>query len=77
MGKTTRSEEVEIRINGQQRRLPADLNLVQLVDHLELKGDRIAIEVNREIVRRDHWADCSIRPGDVIEIVHFVGGGSY
>lgn len=76
MNETTASERVDVRINGQERSVPAELNLVRLVEHLGLKGDRIAIEVNREIVKRDGWTDCPVQSGDVIEIVHFVGGGS-
>jgi sulfur carrier protein len=43
---------------------------------LELKPDRIAVELNGEIVRRAAWPETSIRSNDRLEIVHFVGGGS-
>ena len=70
------TQSIDIRINGQTHRVPEGLDLVRLIAHLGLKGDRIAVEVNREIVPRDHWNSCVVRSGDVLEIVHFVGGGS-
>jgi thiamine biosynthesis protein ThiS len=47
-----------------------------LVDQLGMKSDRVAIELNREIVPRDQWAQTRLADGDRLEIVHFVGGGS-
>jgi len=40
-----------------------------------MKSDRVAVELNREIVPRDRWGDTSLKEGDRLEIVHFVGGG--
>ena len=40
-----------------------------------MKSDRVAVELNREIVPRDLWAVTSLHDGDRLEIVHFVGGG--
>ena len=39
------------------------------------KADRVAVELNREIVARARWAETPVREGDQLEIVHFVGGG--
>ena len=41
-----------------------------------MKADRVAIELNREIVPRDRWSATRLNEGDRLEIVHFVGGGS-
>jgi thiamine biosynthesis protein ThiS len=41
-----------------------------------MKPDRVAIELNREIVPRDQWPQTPLHDGDRLEIVHFVGGGS-
>ena len=46
-----------------------------LVAELGLGAKRIAVEVNRDIVPREEYADCRLQAGDEIEIVHFVGGG--
>ncbi len=62
-------------INGEPRALPDGLTLAALVTHLGMKGDRVAIEHNREIVSRDRWPEVALAEGDRLEIVHFVGGG--
>ena len=67
-----------IQLNGQQRTLdalnsPSLLSLV--INALELKADRIAVEHNGEIVTRTIWSEVQIVTGDCLEIVHFVGGG--
>lgn len=65
---------MNIIINGESRALPAE-TLVALVEQLGMKSDRVAIELNREIVPRDQWAQTHLSEGDRLEIVHFVGGG--
>ena len=70
---------MKIHINGEEREFnnpPADFNLVALVEILGMKGDRVAIELNREIVPRDRWAETRLTEGDRLEVVHFVGGGA-
>jgi thiamine biosynthesis protein ThiS len=61
-------------INGESRTASAE-NLATLVGELGMKADRVAIELNREIVPRDRWAQTKLNDGDQLEIVHFVGGG--
>jgi len=61
-------------INGEERQLEVT-TLSTLVDHLGMKADRVAIELNREIVARANWPQTALREGDKLEIVHFVGGG--
>jgi len=62
-------------VNGQPRECPDGASLAQFIEHLQLKGDRVAVELNREIAVRDRWAETPLREGDRLEIVHFVGGG--
>jgi sulfur carrier protein len=61
-------------INGEQRQLEVT-TLSTLVEQLGMKADRVAVELNREIVPRDAWPQTPLRDGDKLEIVHFVGGG--
>lgn len=61
-------------INGEPQTSPAG-TLTALVEHLGMKADRVAIELNREIVPRDLWSQTELRDGDQLEIVQFVGGG--
>ena len=65
---------MELTINGEKRAVSAS-TLSQLVEQLGMKADRVAIELNREIVPRDRWPQTPLKDGDQLEIVHFVGGG--
>ncbi len=62
-------------INGKEQTFDDSLNLAQLIEQLGMKGDRVAIELNREIVSRAQWSETKLSDGDKLEIVHFVGGG--
>lgn len=66
---------MEIIINGELREVPPEISLQGLVHLLELKEDRVAVELNREIVRRERWNEVALRESDRLEIVQFVGGG--
>ena len=63
-------------INGEERNIEDGLQVSDLVPLLELKAERLAIEVNRKIIRRAAWQLTPLAEGDKIEIVQFVGGGS-
>jgi sulfur carrier protein len=65
-------------LNGQSRTFDAlqqSANVEQLVGELGLKGDRVAVEHNGEIVPRSTWPETALSSGDRLEVVHFVGGG--
>ena len=66
---------MEIVINGENMPLAAVVSLKSLLRSLALPEDRIAVELNREIIRRDLWEQTEINDHDCLEIVHFVGGG--
>ncbi len=61
-------------INGEERQLEVT-TVSTLVEQLGMKADRVAVELNREIVSRADWSKTALRDGDKLEIVHFVGGG--
>lgn len=63
-------------INGEEREFGAS-TLADLVAQLGMKPDRVAIELNRELISRDRWPATNVSDGDKLEIVHFVGGGSF
>jgi len=67
---------LQVYLNGESQELPETTSLAQLVEQLELVPQRIAIELNRVVVRRADWSSTTLRDGDRLEIVHFVGGGS-
>ena len=66
-------------INGDERTfdLPACATLAALIENLGMKSDRVAVELNRDIVPRDRWSETQLKDGDRLEVVHFVGGGVY
>jgi thiamine biosynthesis protein ThiS len=68
-------DTIRATINGQDRELASGLTMSALLADLDLQPVRVAIEVNRELVSRCDFAETTIRDGDRIEIVTFVGGG--
>jgi sulfur carrier protein len=66
---------MEVTVNGASRQVPDGLTVRALVEHLGLTDGPVAVEINRAIVPRAQHAVHPVAPGDVIEIVHFVGGG--
>lgn len=63
-------------INGEERAFDGVTNVAELIDKLGIKGDRVAVELNREIIPRAQWLESVVKDGDKLEIVHFVGGGT-
>jgi len=66
---------MQITVNGKSRECRQGLSIRELLDELAVKKNGIAVEVNRAIVPRSRHASTSLQPGDVVEIVTFVGGG--
>jgi thiamine biosynthesis protein ThiS len=66
---------LRVYINGESRELSGTPSLAELISQLDLPVTRIAVEVNREVVRRNDWGGTMLHEEDRIEIVHFVGGG--
>jgi thiamine biosynthesis protein ThiS len=67
---------LNIIVNGEQKEIPGALAVADLVGELGLKPERLAVEVNRRIIRRADWASTMLTDGDKVEVVHFVGGGA-
>ncbi len=66
---------MRIVVNGEDREVPDNVSLEQLITSLQFPHDRLAIELNGSVIRRGEWSKSNLVPGDRIEIVHFVGGG--
>ncbi len=66
---------VTVKINGAERRLAADTTLLAYLTREGYPPERIAVEYNGAILARAAYASTVLRPGDVLEIVRFVGGG--
>jgi thiamine biosynthesis protein ThiS len=69
---------MQLQINGEQRDFsdaPSPFTVAALMETLGMKADRVAVELNLDIVPRDLWSETQLQEGDRLEIVHFVGGG--
>lgn len=66
---------MRIILNGEIREMAEGRSIRDLLDELELDPGTVAVELNREIVKRDKLAERVLQPGDALEILHFVGGG--
>ena len=67
---------MKVIINGDDHQFEGPITLSGLVERLSMKADRVAVELNLEIVPRNRWIETQLADGDRLEIVHFVGGGS-
>jgi len=64
-----------IRVNGDEREVPAGLSVAGLLEHLGLHPRMVVVERNGDIIRREALDAYPVEPGDAYELVHFVGGG--
>ena len=66
---------MRVYLNGESKTVDDSLTLADLVSQLDLPAVRLAIELNRKVVRRSEWDQTKLAEDDRVEIVHFVGGG--
>lgn len=66
---------VTIILNGEKKEIESEVTLDRLLDLFSLPKQRVAVERNKEVVRKSEWSSTPIRESDVIEVIHFVGGG--
>jgi sulfur carrier protein len=68
-------QTIEVSVNGTKRTVPAGLSVLNLLRHLDIDPERVAVELNREIVRQPQWPTTQVPSAASLEIVQFVGGG--
>ena len=68
-------ECIDVQVNGEARRVPPGQSVTALLTWLEVPFERVAVELNKSIVRKRDWAATPVERGACIEIVEFVGGG--
>ena len=66
---------MQVQINGRDREIEQGTTVAALLRELDTAAQRVAVEVNRELVTRSTFGHTVLNPGDVVEIVTFVGGG--
>ena len=70
-----KTKKIKIKINGKKKTIDDDSYLLELINELKIPIKKVAIEFNREIVDKKKIKKIKLRNNDVIEIVHFIGGG--
>lgn len=66
---------IEVIVNGERKSVPCGLTVTALLQTLEVPLDRVAVELNKSIVRKRNWEETPVPAGSQVEIVQFVGGG--
>jgi sulfur carrier protein len=66
---------VTIVLNGEKHEIDSEVTLDRLLDLFSLPRQRVAIELNKAVVRRQDWETTQVNDADAIEVIHFVGGG--
>jgi sulfur carrier protein len=71
----TPTTSIAIVLNGEPYTLSAGTRIASLLETLNMKPSRVAVEINREVVAKAKYAETVVRAGDQVEIINFVGGG--
>jgi sulfur carrier protein len=66
---------MQIYLNGKEKQIPDAADMAKLIDMLDLSGQRIAVEVNEELVPRSTFKQHQLKEHDRVEIIQAVGGG--
>lgn len=69
------SAMVSVLLNGEPREIPEGLNIPRLLEWLGIDAARVAVELNRQIIRKPDWESSTVPAGSEVEVVMFVGGG--
>ncbi len=69
------SNVAKIQLNGDPYEINGRTNLNELLNKLKIQKNKVAIEVNGEIVQKGNYQNLILRKDDKVEIVHFIGGG--
>ncbi len=64
-----------ITLNGKESKTYA--NLTELLEENQFRRERIAVEINGEIISKADYDTTPIKDGDIVEVVHFMGGGAF
>lgn len=66
---------ITIVLNGEDQKIDEEVTLDRLLDLFSLPKQRVAVELNKQVIRRQDWQTTPINDDDKVEVVHFVGGG--
>jgi thiamine biosynthesis protein ThiS len=71
----TQSQFISILINGESREIPSGRSVAAMLEWLGVASERVAVELNKAIVRKRDWERTPVTAGSQVEVVEFVGGG--
>ena len=71
-----RSRWVNIKLNGEIKTLHDNITVLALLEFLQIQHQRVAVELNESIVKKDKYGSTAIKDGDILEVVSFMGGGT-
>ncbi len=67
---------MKITVNGTDKEVPVDTNVTELLLYLKILPERISVEINLDVIRREAYDHSHLKDGDLIEIISFFGGGA-
>ncbi len=72
---TNETATMQIYVNGEEKQIPEATDMAALIELMQLTGQRIAVEINEELVPRSTFNDHRLQENDRVEIIQAVGGG--
>jgi thiamine biosynthesis protein ThiS len=66
---------MNIKLNGERKSVPDNINIAGLLEFLQIQQQRVAVELNETIVKKDSYALVAVKEGDILEVVSFMSGG--
>ncbi|MGE5173031.1 MAG: sulfur carrier protein ThiS [Betaproteobacteria bacterium] len=66
---------MNITLNGEKKTVPDSITVLGLLEFLKIQHRRVAVELNETIVKKDRYALMTLKEGDTLEVVSFMGGG--
>ncbi len=67
---------MNITVNGEKKEVPTGITIAGLLEFLKIQHQRVAVELNESIVKKDRYDATAIKEGDALEVVSFMGGGA-
>ena len=71
----SKTSSILIKINGEDKSIPQNVSILKLIESLKINKDRVVIELNKNILKKDLFDSTLLSENDQLEIVTFVGGG--
>ena len=69
------TSKVLIKINGENKLIPQNISILELLETYKINKDRVVMELNKTILRKEDFQSAILNEKDELEIVTFVGGG--